>query len=106
MSSRFIRSRRVSTMPIPRPSGTEEHAMANGQARQHLTLPLLPDERWWGGAVADGQLMPFGARPHRRDLARSAGITGDPRAGNNQSAPLLLSNRGRFVWSERPFAFD
>ena len=81
--------------------------MTEVPVRQHLRLPLLADEMWWGGAVADGQLMPFGAaaapprpgavgRHHRRS----------PRAGNNQSAPLLLSNRGRFIWSEQPFEFD
>jgi alpha-glucosidase (family GH31 glycosyl hydrolase) len=75
-------------------------------AHQHLRLPLLPGEVWWGGAVADGQLMPFGLRTHHRDLAGSAGVIGDARVGNNQSAPLLLSNRGRFIWSELPFEFD
>lgn len=78
----------------------------DGRVPQHLSLPLLSGERWWGGAVADGQLMPFGRQPHRRDLGRSAGITEDARAGNNQSAPLLVSSRGRFIWSELPFAYD
>ena len=75
-------------------------------AHQRLRLPPLPGEVWWGGAVADGQLMPFGPRTHHRDLAGSAGVIGDARVGNNQSAPLLLSNRGRFIWSEFPFEFD
>ncbi len=78
---------------------------AQQEARQSLRLPFLPGEHWWGGAVADGQHMPFGDRTHRRDLGRSAGINGDPRSGNNQSAPLLVSNRGRFIWSEWPFEF-
>jgi alpha-glucosidase (family GH31 glycosyl hydrolase) len=73
----------------------------------HLGLPLLPGERWWGGAVADGQRMPFGATVHRRNLATSAGflLPGDDTHGCNQSAPLLVSNRGRYVWSEEPFTF-
>ncbi len=70
-----------------------------------LRLPLLGGERWWGGAVADGQVMPFGSAPHRRNLATSAGFLGDDTAGSNQSAPLLLSSLGRYVWSEHPFAF-
>lgn len=70
-----------------------------------LTLQLLPGENWWGGAVADGQRMPFGAEPHRRNLATSAGFLSDDTAGANQSAPLLLSDRGRVVWSENPFTF-
>jgi alpha-glucosidase (family GH31 glycosyl hydrolase) len=53
-------------------------------------------ERWWGGAAADGSRMPF-RDGHRRDLAWWS--------GTNQSAPLLLSSTGRFIWSDRPFAF-
>ncbi|MFD7770424.1 glycoside hydrolase family 31 protein [Streptomyces sp. NPDC059787] len=68
-------------------------------------IRLLPAERWWGGAVADGTLMPFGRQPHRRDLAHSAGPLGDP-FGGNQSAPLLLSSHGRLVWSPHPFSFE
>ncbi|HEY8717260.1 glycoside hydrolase family 31 protein [Pengzhenrongella sp.] len=73
----------------------------------HLELALLPDELWWGGAVADGQQMPFGASAHRRDLATSQGflLEGDDTHGCNQSAPLLVSTRGRYIWSEQPFTF-
>ncbi|HCX84113.1 MAG TPA: glycoside hydrolase [Micrococcales bacterium] len=59
--------------------------------------------------------MPFGASPFRRDL----GATSDERVSDgdaagepwnapakNQAAPLLVSTRGRVVWSERPFAFE
>jgi len=49
--------------------------------------------------------MPFGDRVHRRDLAINAGLVDDPGAGANQSAPLLVSSTGRYVWSEHPFAF-
>ncbi|QTE28432.1 glycoside hydrolase family 31 protein [Pengzhenrongella sicca] len=73
-----------------------------------LVLPLLPDERWWGGAVSDGDRMPFGGADHARDLATSAGhqdVPGDLTRGCNQSAPVLVSSRGRFVWSDRPFSF-
>ncbi|HSP53611.1 MAG TPA: glycoside hydrolase family 31 protein [Cryobacterium sp.] len=71
-----------------------------------LTLTLLPGEKWWGGAVADGQKMPFGAEPHRRDLGVNAGFLADATQGANQSAPVLLSSRGRVVWSEHPFTFS
>ena len=81
--------------------------MTDVLAQQRLRLDAADGERWWGGAVADGQLMPFGAH-HRRDLGSSAGIAGEgnERFGNNQSAPLLLSSRGRFVWSEAPFDYE
>lgn len=52
-------------------------------------LEVDPDEWWWGGAVADGQSMPFGARPHARDLGVNAGRLDDPTAGANQSASRL-----------------
>jgi len=39
--------------------------MTEGVVQQHLRLPSLAHEMWWGGAVADGQLMPFGTRPYR-----------------------------------------
>ncbi|MEI0737156.1 glycoside hydrolase family 31 protein [Paenibacillus sp. JTLBN-2024] len=62
-----------------------------------ITIPLLPGECWWGGAVQDGTHMPFGALPHRRDLS------GD--LAYNQGNPRLLSNKGRYVWSDEPFRF-
>ncbi|TDC76802.1 glycoside hydrolase family 31 protein [Streptomyces hainanensis] len=61
-----------------------------------VTVPVEAGEAWWGGAAADGLAMPFGEgyRADLRDL------------GGNQGMPLLLSNHGRYVWSERPFAFE
>ena len=70
-----------------------------------MRIEIEPGEWWWGGAVADGTLMPFGAAPHRRDLATNAGLVDDPTAGANQSAPLLVSSHGRYVWSDEPFTF-
>ena len=49
--------------------------------------------------------MPFGTGPHHRDLRTNAGFVDEPSGGANQSAPLLLSDRGRYVWSDHPFAF-
>lgn len=70
-----------------------------------LRVELLPGERWWGGAVADGKAMPFGDRPHERDLRVNVGFPDDPTDGSNQAAPLLVSSRGRYLWSDEPFAF-
>ena len=75
-------------------------------APDRVLLDLAPGEAWWGGAVADGQSMPFGAAAHRRNLATSAGFLTNDRDGANQSAPLLLSSRGRYVWSEDAFTFE
>ncbi|QHW32726.1 glycoside hydrolase [Paenibacillus rhizovicinus] len=63
---------------------------------QTTLVKLLPGEYWWGGVINDGVCMPFGDAPYVRDLR----VTDD-----NQAAPLLLSNLGRYVWSEDPFAF-
>jgi alpha-glucosidase (family GH31 glycosyl hydrolase) len=41
--------------------------------------------------------MPFGDGEHARDLR----LTDD-----NQASPLLLSNKGRSIWSEEPFAYS
>ena len=68
-------------------------------------LELTDGECWWGGAVPDGQAMPFGGAPHTRDLATNAGLIANPNDGANQSAPLLISSTGRYVWSEQPFTF-
>lgn len=78
---------------------------ATAEQPRELELRLFHGERWWGGAVADGTAMPFGAVTHRRDLAVNAGYVDDPTAGANQAAPLLVSDRGRYVWSADPFSF-
>ena len=66
---------------------------------QHVTsIPSLPGERWWGGATALGSKMPFG-----KDLPPFNLFN---RNDNNQVSPLLVSNKGRYVWSDRPFTFS
>lgn len=60
-------------------------------------IPLLDGEGFWGGCVTDGRAMPFGPSKFERDLF------GDTRG--NQAQPLLVSNKGRYVWCEEPFAF-
>ncbi|MFV0539643.1 MAG: glycoside hydrolase family 31 protein [Aestuariibaculum sp.] len=59
-------------------------------------IPVLDEEYWWGGAVNDGRLMPYN-KPFTYNMY-----------GNNkgnQFQPLLLSNKGRIIWSEEPFKF-
>ncbi|MGH3703986.1 MAG: glycoside hydrolase family 31 protein [Agromyces sp.] len=64
-----------------------------------LEILRLGGEVWWGGAVADGDDMPFESR-FGRDLSTWL--------GDNQGAPVLVSSAGRYVWSEGAlsFAFD
>lgn len=61
------------------------------------TVQRKSNEYWWGGVINEGFLMPFGDRPHTRDLRRT---------DDNQASPLLVSNLGRYIWCEEPFAFS
>lgn len=60
------------------------------------TIPILPGELWWGGAVNDGSSMPY-------QEGFSYNMYGDNKG--NQVQPLLISNKGRVIWSEEPFQF-
>lgn len=62
-----------------------------------LTIDLLQDERVWTGIIKDGEKMPY-----------SSGYRYDFYANNqsNQIQPLILGNKGLWVWSEEPFAFE
>ncbi|WP_343327843.1 glycoside hydrolase family 31 protein [Lentibacillus saliphilus] len=62
-------------------------------------IVLNQGELWWGGLVEDGKEMPY-----HNTFSRQ--LYGDLRY--NQGAPFLVSNKGRFVWSEEPidFTFD
>ena len=60
-----------------------------------VRIELEDDEQIWGGRVADGRNMPF-PDGFSVSLYENCG---------NQVTPLLLTSRGRYVWSERPFTF-
>lgn len=75
------------------------------QSGDQVELTLEAGERWWGGTAGDGLLMPFGPRPFVRDLGRPERFGSADAAPSNQGSPLLVSTRGRVIWSERPFAF-
>ena len=66
--------------------------------KTHLSdIPLLDGERWWGGGGGDGQNQPYGDGDSPRIDLRTHGST---------SSPLLVSSRGRYVWSEKPFGYE
>lgn len=69
-------------------------------------VELLTNEKWYGAHTAkawnntplkDIQFQPFENNTSRKDLYDNLG---------NQSAPLLISNMGRYIWSNEPFAFE
>lgn len=64
-----------------------------------LELRMLEGERWWAGVISEAHRMPFTAESKFAFdfLANTAG---------NQGQPLLLSDRGRFVWCDQPFRFE
>jgi alpha-glucosidase len=66
---------------------------ALAQSIEHI--PLLPGENWWGGSVGVAEKMPFGSQNGSFDL-----ITTNYDA---QATPVLLSSKGRYLWSEAPF---
>ena len=60
---------------------------------------LLPGELWWGGLSRDGSRMPYTSQT---SLTRDLWANND----ENQSQPLLISNRGRYVWCEEPIKYS
>lgn len=66
-------------------------------AQTSIEVELLPGEKIWSGSVKQGDKMPF-----------DVGYKFNFYANNdyNQIQPLLLGNKGLWVWSEEPFAFE
>ncbi len=62
-----------------------------------LEIAVEGDEKWWVGVVSGSHRMPLGrsSAPFEIDLLGNT--------AGNQVQPLLLSTRGRYVWSEEPF---
>ena len=67
------------------------------QAQHHSDIPVLVGESWWGGATALGTSMPFTSlSPFDLSCQND----------NNQVSGMLISNRGRTIWSDSPFKFS
>ena len=62
----------------------------------HIKLVMQRNENWWFGVINHGQLMPFSS-----DTKYTNNLLGNNEG--NQVQPLLLSNQGRYIWSEEPF---
>ncbi len=63
-------------------------------------IKMLKDECWWGGKVPDGCDMPYD---------ENSDIVVDIRARsseNDQSASMLLSSKGRYIWNDKPFTAE
>ncbi len=66
-----------------------------GCLNNRVIIPLSEGEKVWGGRIADGYEMPYN-NGFASSLYNNSG---------NQVNPLLLTNKGRYVWSEQPFDF-
>jgi len=75
--------------------------IAYTQNKEKVEIVILQDEYWWGGLSAIGHNTPYDLK-----TIESHDLWGD-NAGN-QAQPLLLSSKGRYVWSESPikYSFD
>lgn len=65
--------------------------------RQSKEIKLLDGEYWWGGIAADGYRMPMGDEELHRDLRTDQ--------FSNQTAPFLVSNKGRYIYGFDPFSY-
>lgn len=70
-------------------------------------IPSLKGEVWYGAYTAKAycntpfnkiQFQPYPSEYAKKDLSRDN--------NGNQAAPLLMSNMGRYIWSDEPFAFE
>ena len=79
------------------PRGFSQNGGATFKNKAYETT-LLPGELWWGGLSRDGSKIPYTSQ---------TSLTRDLWADNyeNQSQPLLISNRGRYVWCEEPIKY-
>jgi len=89
----------VSRNGIVRVRGERKLSAVLAAARENRTgsvrIPLEEGEEIWGGRVADGRNMPF-QDGFSTTLYENSG---------NQVTPLLLTSKGRYVWSSEPFTF-
>jgi len=73
----------------------------NGLAQNGKSLELIisPGEYWWAGISSLGHQTPFD-----ETSVFSADLWGDN--FGNQAQPLLLSSKGRYIWSEEPISYE
>jgi alpha-glucosidase (family GH31 glycosyl hydrolase) len=69
------------------------------QNLQKVELNIAVDEFWWAGITSHGFQMPYS-----RNSVASVDMFGDN--VGNQAQPLLISSKGRFIWSEEPIKYQ
>ena len=63
---------------------------------EKVEIPMLENEKWWGSVTDLGNIMPFDSETEIRFNHQTQNF-------NNQTTPLLVSNKGRYIWSDSPF---
>ncbi|MBE6903469.1 MAG: glycoside hydrolase [Ruminococcaceae bacterium] len=63
-----------------------------------MNIKLLENECWWGGCSDDGIKAPF---CENSEISRNL----DPNNTYNQASPLLVSNKGRYIWGESAYTY-
>lgn len=72
--------------------------LQKGDFAMNYTFKFLENELWWGGSSDFGDQMPLSAESvYSYDFRSDA---------PNQTMPLFLSNKGRYIWSENPFKVE
>jgi alpha-glucosidase len=71
----------------------------SSQEIDSLSIEILKGEYWWGGLSTEGHNTPYDT---------NSNVTHDLWANNegNQAQPILLSNKGRYVWSNNPIKYS
>ncbi|WP_262249785.1 glycoside hydrolase family 31 protein [Parapedobacter soli] len=69
------------------------------QEADRVDLQILEDEYWWGGLSSLGHQTPYDT-----ESVTVQDLWGDNKG--NQAQPLLLSSKGRYVWSEEPIKYE
>lgn len=72
---------------------------AHAQYKDSVEMDIIPGEYWWGGLSTVGHETPYDS-----ETVTSQDLWGDNLG--NQAQPLLLSSKGRYVWSESPIKYS
>ena len=86
--------------------GTSEHPREvegiewSSVPHQSLVVSMLEGEKWWGVGTGYGKWQPFTAsgKPFKADLRTEN--------KSNQTAPLMVSSKGRYVWSDDAYKVE
>ena len=72
--------------------------LSAGTALAQQKIPVLDGEKWWGAFTAKGSEMPIAAPVKGLQPLSKHSF-------NNQNVPFLVSNYGRYIWSDGGFDY-